>query len=118
MIMRNQKWSEEEVILLIDLYFDLKQSNTAITDAREEIHILSELLRKLAIINGNDINETFRNENGITMKLNNIRYIDTLGNDGLSAYSDLDKNVYDQFVDNSDVMRIRAKSIYKRLALK
>lgn len=114
--MRNPKWSEDEAILLVDLYFDIKDMDIDITDAKDEIRLLSKTLRKLAALNGDAISDTFRNENGITMQLHNVQYIDTSGKEGLSSVSDVQKSVYDKFICDYKSMRSRAKSIYKKLA--
>ena len=62
-------WNQNETALLIDTY--LKISSGEVTKG-EAIHSLSTVLRSRAASKGIDIDSDFRNENGITMQLENI----------------------------------------------
>lgn len=85
-------WDTEEEILLIDLYHSLKKMD----DGKRKLAIsnFSEFLKARARQKGITVNDKFRNVTGIKMKLQNIEYIATDGQKGLSCTSDLDKTQY------------------------
>lgn len=99
--MRNSSWKPEEEILLVNLYFDLKQRGIAISEADEQIKSLSNTLSLYASKCGYEVDASFRNVTGIKMKLRNIEFIDTNGEKGLSAHSRLDKIVVDLYKSNN-----------------
>jgi DNA-directed RNA polymerase alpha subunit len=85
------KWDIEEEVLLIDLYFKIKQGciediESAIDDLSNKLNDRAKKLQIKASIN-------FRNTFGIKMKLQNLRYIDTKGEKGLSSNSKIDRFV-------------------------
>ena len=72
--MKNPKWHRDEIILALDLYFD---KDLGSIDARNpKIIALSELLNKLPIFDYKPDQETFRNPNGVTLKLSNFKALD------------------------------------------
>lgn len=95
--MKNSSWKPEEELLLVNLYFDIKQKGIAITEADEQIKWLSGVLVQYANERGYNVDDSFRNIAGIRMKLHNIEYIDTNGKKGLSAHSRLEQSVFDQY---------------------
>lgn len=73
-------WDKYETAILIDMYWKIEEG---MYDKKTGISVLSYMLRKRAKNNGVDIDDTFRNENGITLQLNSIEYIFTSGRKGL-----------------------------------
>lgn len=59
-------WDKKETALLIDAYLRVKDKKLSEQDAIKET---SHLLRQRAIISGVEIDEIFRNENGISMQM-------------------------------------------------
>lgn len=94
---RERNWTREEVVLSVHMYFKMKDLNNS--EKKRKIEELSELLRELAISQGEDISEIFRNVNGITMQLACLQYLDT-GDNGLSSYSKLQQQVMDEYLKN------------------
>lgn len=72
--MDKQIWQIEESIMLVDLYIRTLGAD------RERLKIeqekLSRLLRNRAKILGMNINDTYRNYNGIEMRLKTIKYLE------------------------------------------
>ena len=98
--MKNKSWKPEEELLLVNLYFDLKQKGIAIIEADDQIKSLSDTLSCYARKCGYEVDASFRNVTGIKMKLRNIEYLDTNGKKGLSAHSRLGK-IVDQYKTNN-----------------
>ena len=67
--MRNPKWHRDEVILALDLYYDLKSGE--MNSNNPEVIKLSELLNRLPIHTNRPDQEKFRNANGVNLKLGN-----------------------------------------------
>ena len=72
----------EEAALLVDTY---RRIEAAPSQKNELLHQLSDALRKRAISNGLEIDERFRNFNGMTFQYELLRYLMTDGEQGLSG---------------------------------
>lgn len=59
-------WDKQETALLIDAYLRVKNKELSQQEAVKEI---SELLRRRAILSGMEIDDVFRNTNGIAMQM-------------------------------------------------
>ena len=59
-------WDEQETALLIDAYLRVKSKELS---QQEAVKKVSELLRRRAILSGMEIDDVFRNINGITMQM-------------------------------------------------
>ena len=59
-------WDKQETALLIDAYLRLKNKELSQQEAVKEV---STLLRRRAILSGMEIDDVFRNTNGITMQM-------------------------------------------------
>ncbi len=79
-------WDEYEVALLIDACNKIRDKKI---DKAECVHKLSNLLRQRAKANGINIDEVFRNENGITLQMTKMEYLLTDGEKGLPGASKL-----------------------------
>lgn len=76
-------WDKHEVSLLIEAY---QKTKTGVNCA-ETIGLLSKTLRERAMFSGVNIDDTFRNTNGISMRMAEIRCLFGDGSDGMSNTS-------------------------------
>lgn len=94
--MRNPKWHRDEIILALDLYFD--KDLGPMDSGNPKIIALSELLNRLPIFHHKLDKQTFRNPNGVTLKLSNFKALDpSYDGKGMESYSKLDKEVFQEF---------------------
>lgn len=101
--MRNPKWHRDEIILALDLYFDKELG--PMDAGNPKIIALSALLNRLPIFDYKPDQQTFRNPNGVTLKLSNFKALDpNYTGKGMDAYSKLDKEVFEEF--SSDLKRL------------
>ncbi len=111
---RNPVWSRNELILALDLYLQFKA-----TPPKNEINSLSELLRQMSLSENIDISSTYRNINGVSMKLSNFRRFDPKyqaeGKVGLSQGSIAEKDVWNEFYNNRDKLSLTAKEIKSKV---
>lgn len=95
---RNPDWTREEHILGLDLYMRLR--GTSYPDEHPEVIRLSETLRALAKLRGMSGGPTFRNANGVSMKMLNFRRVDTeYAGVGLPSGSKLEEQVWRDYTD-------------------
>lgn len=108
--MRNPKWHRDEIILALDLYF---KPDRGVIDARNpNIIQLSQELNQLPIFSYKQDEATFRNPNGVGLKLSNFLAIDPEhGGKGMQAYSKLDKEVFDEFANDRQRLHTIAERI-------
>lgn len=109
---KQPKWNKYETILLMDTFINIEKGMK-----KRQIAILelSNCLRDYAINNGLKINEKYRNLSGISMKLENIRYIYTNGQCGLAGYSKIEKEIVSLYLEKPTAfkdMLLYAKQIY------
>lgn len=95
---RERNWTREEVVLSVHMYFKMKDLSNS--ERKRKIEELSEMLRGLAMIQGEEISGIFRNVNGITMQLACLKYLDT--GKGLSSFSKLQQQVMDEYHKDPD----------------
>ncbi|SDZ67582.1 Predicted restriction endonuclease, HNH family [Variovorax sp. YR266] len=99
---RNALWSRDELILALDLY--MRNRAFPLAKGAPEIVELSQMLNYLGAVLGQNTNGTYRNENGVYMKLMNFRSLDpeytANGKKGLSRGNKDESNVWDQFSEN------------------
>lgn len=107
--MRNPSWKRDELILALDLYF--REPSARGSKTHPEVIALSDLLNRLPIHGDNNL-ETFRNPNGVGMKLSNfLRYDPSYTGKGLERGSKLEEEVWDQFSGNLQHLREVASAI-------
>lgn len=106
--MKNSKWHRDEIILALDLYFQLKPGQ--ISAKNDRIIELSKILNQLP--NCQERKEKFRNPNGVGLKLSNFLALDPhyLGK-GMQAYSKLDAEIFSEFVNNKELLHSIADTI-------
>jgi len=108
--LKNSRWSRDEIILTLDFYH---QNYPSIPEKHsQEIIDLSSKLRRLQIKLGEDINEKYRNPNGVYMKLMNFHHFNPnhLGK-GLSGGSKLDEMIFNEFQNNISKLHKISNSI-------
>ena len=105
----NPVWTRDELILALSVYFksDVTQATPAIYN--EEIAQLSILLNQYNAYSS-ERSETFRNENGVKMKLMNFRSLDHPGH-GLPNIGKQDRAIYFEFVNQKDILYSLADKI-------
>lgn len=97
--MRRVKWELEEAAVLVDLY--LKSGRDTSIPEREIVKI-SRLLNKRAICLGKNIDEKFRNTNGIRMQISCVQYVVSDGEKGFSAAAKSFYEAYDLYKTNKE----------------
>lgn len=109
-VARNPPWSRDELILALDLYHRYGGRDPG--DTHPDVIALSALLREMA---GGAGLITFRNANGVAMKLMNFRSLDPVftagGGKGLNSASKLDRVVWDEFAGDRQALAIAAEVI-------
>lgn len=115
---RNPDWSRDELILALDAYMEWRPSFPAKTSA--EIAKLSGEVRALGELLHGVSSETFRNANGVYMKLMNFRRLEPgaggEASGGLSGGSQADVEVWDAFAQNRTALAAAAAAIRATLA--
>lgn len=94
---RQPIWDKYEVALLIEAYLRMEEN----TEPKQKIIAeTSQLLRKRAITLGMEIDNVYRNENGIRMRTAAMQYLFTGGKKGIPNDSKLFAEIYDLYKDN------------------
>lgn len=89
-------WNQHEVALLIDAYLRIAKG----ADLRQTAECLSLALRRLAKESGQQVDDTYRNVNGMKMQLANVQYLFTEGQRGLSGASAMIRQMYGLYKSN------------------
>ena len=103
--MRNPKWTEDEVILALDLYFklewkDMEPDNEQVIEVSKWLNALPGQGR--AVVG----DAKYRNPNGVSMKLQNFKAFDArYDGKGLERGSKMDRKVFGRFVENKDGLK-------------
>lgn len=89
-------WDQYEIALLFMAHEKIANGGDHSTVALQ----LSNTLRQLAVHRGIEIDETYRNVNGMNMQLGNVQYLFTNGKKGLSGASRVIRNMYEVYRNN------------------
>lgn len=101
---RNPKWTRDELILTLDVYF--RQGPSHISASHPIVTSLSEELNQLSVHSVRPDAERYRNANGVYMKLSNfLRFDDSYRGSGLTHGGKLEEEVWNEFA--SDKLRLR-----------
>ena len=93
---KNPKWNYAELVLALELYM-LHRPNPPGKNSRD-VKILSNLLRLNALSDEIYLNKTFRNTNGVAMKLQNFRRFDEMfKGKGLRRGGGLERDIWDRY---------------------
>jgi 5-methylcytosine-specific restriction enzyme A len=100
---RNPDWTDDELIVALDLYFRCGRKWVSYTHA--DVIALSQLLNQLPIHDAQARDTDFRNPRSVSMKLSNFLSLDPhYQGRGLSRGSKRDKAVWDEF--SNDIYRL------------
>lgn len=112
---RNPDWTRDELILALDVYFDLPSPD----QHHSTVIALSALLNRLWVATEFAGAATLRNPSGVSMKLSNFQRFDpafqNTGRKGLANGARGDEEVWQEFAD--DRTRLRATAAAIRAAL-
>lgn len=103
----NPKWTREEIILALNLYFECDGKIPSGSDPR--VQALSEILRAFPHHSTAARKASFRNPDGVAFKLQNLRQVAT--GKGLGNVSQTDREVWDEFGSNPERVKTYAQLI-------
>ncbi len=109
-------WDVEELVALIDIYRRSKGKPNNQIDA--ELLALSKALTKRADKLGIEHDEKFRNFNGMRMMFQNVVYIATDGQRGMSATSSSMSKVYGMLSKSPDAFELILQEFTDRYSVK
>ncbi len=103
----NPRWTRDETILALDLYM---RNRTKVPGKKaSEVIELSKLMAALPYHDRKERTDNFRNPDGVAMKLQNLRFLDT--GEGLTGASSMDKSVWEEFKDRQSELQEIAGAI-------
>lgn len=107
---RNPAWTRDELILALELY--KRTSWSALSQRSPEVIELSKILNRLPLHDPTEGEETFRNPNGVYMKLANFAAHDPgYPGEGLKRGNRLEESVWDEFSNDFARLQQVAKAI-------
>lgn len=90
-------WSDNEIALLVEMTINTINNPQSY---KNNVESLSATLRKMAINKGIEIDEKYRNCNGIILQMTKMRYLLTNGREGLPGASNDFKKIADLYINN------------------
>ena len=90
-------WNDYEIALLIETTLDTINNPQSY---KNNVEILSNTLRQMAVAKGIDIDEKYRNCNGIILQMTKMKYLLTNGKEGLSGASNDFKRIVDLYFND------------------
>ena len=115
-MIKNPKWTYSELVLALELYMNFRPNPPGKNSP--EVDQLSTLLRLNALSDRLNINNVFRNKNGVAMKLQNFRRFDPkFKGHGLTAGGALEKTIWDRY-QNSNKLEKAATEIRNNIEKK
>lgn len=110
---RNPDWTRDELILALDLYFTNPANPPG--KASAAVAALSDLLNKIHWIAGGTASATFRNTDGVYLKMMNLRALDPTytaqGKVGMKSGGSLEKIVWAEYAGRRAELTADAKAI-------
>lgn len=79
-------WNQSEAVLLVDAYYMIQNGTIS---RKLAVQLISEELRKMAVLSKVKIDSVFRNTNGINMRFCEIQYVVSDGKSGMKNTSKL-----------------------------
>jgi predicted HNH restriction endonuclease len=114
---KNPNWTVDELVLALSLYVKHRPNIPGKTSV--EVAKLSRLLNKLALVFGSSGSETYRNIDGVYMKLMNLRGLDpaytSSGKKGLQKGGKTEKDVWSRFQNSPAELHKLARDIEEAL---
>lgn len=109
---RNPNWARDELLVALELYFRIGVQSAQHPDVEE----VSELLNQLPI-HSHRPDETFRNPNGVNLKLANFAAIDpSYVGAGMERFGSLDKAIFEEFSNDRTTLNRIVASIRETIA--
>lgn len=105
-------WNQSEAILLVDAYFMIKKRTIS---RKLAVQLVSEELRKKALLSKTKIDDVFRNTNGVNMRLYEIQYIDSDNETGLKNTSNLFVETVKMYSDNAKAFQSKYNDTIKEI---
>jgi 5-methylcytosine-specific restriction protein A len=103
-------WTRDELILALELYF--REPSARGSKTHPGVFELSSVLNRLPIHTKNELEEDFRNPNGVGMKLSNfLRFDPSYTGAGLKRGSHLEEDVWNTFATDLDRLKATAEAI-------
>lgn len=116
---RNDVWQWDELVLALDLYFRAKDLSARETES--ECESLSKILDRMGSLSGAVKTDTYRNRNGVRLKLMNFRRLDPelqrLGRVGMKRGGKGEETVWHKHASDRDELRREALRIISALEL-
>lgn len=107
---RNPNWTRDELILALDLYFQVNVAHVSHADPK--VVKLSELLNSLDLHGRGYVDSDFRNANGVYMKLCNFLRLDpNYPGVGLQRGSKLEETIWNDFAHKREHLAATAEAI-------
>ena len=108
--MKNPPWNIDELIVTLDFYFQYAPNIPQVDSS--EIKELSDFLKKLASKTNTYKTGTFRNVNGVSMKLMNFRRFDpSYSGVGLKRGAKSDEDVWNKYSNKRDKLKKISRKI-------
>lgn len=108
--MSKPDWTRDELILALELYF--REPSARGSKTHPGVIELSGVLNRLPIHNKGELEEDFRNPNGVGMKLSNfLRFDPSYAGTGLKRGSHLEEDVWNAFASDLDRLNETAAAI-------
>ena len=112
---RNPVWSREELILALNLYFEIESSQ--FTSSNPKVIELSEILNKLNIHSDRPDEIRFRNPNGVSMKLSNfLRFDPNYKGTGLERGGKLEGEIWKYYAGNKKLLKEKTDEILSAIS--
>jgi 5-methylcytosine-specific restriction enzyme A len=109
-LVRNPAWTRDELILALDLYLRVNPLHTS--EQNPEIQALSVALNELPVHAVRPDGASFRNPNGVYMKLCNFLRLDPgYEGAGLTRGNRLEEEVWGEFAGDPELLRATAAAI-------
>lgn len=105
----NPRWTRDETILALDLYFRCDGRIPSSND--ERVIKLSTLLQHFPYYTADQRKASFRNPDGVSFKLQNLRQVAT--GKGLGNVSEMDRSIWKDFGENPERVHALALLIAK-----
>jgi 5-methylcytosine-specific restriction protein A len=115
-MIKNPKWEYSELVLALELYMQFRPNPPGKNS--KEVKILSHTIRLKALSEGLKLNNVFRNNNGVAMKLQNFRRFDNMfKGKGLRAGGALEKVIWEKY-QNLEKLKKDSQEIRNTIELK
>lgn len=112
LLIRNPDWTRDELILALDLF--VREGRKQLEPQHPKVIELSKTLNSLGIHGTDGRTSSFRNPQGVSMKLGNILSLDPeYKGAGLSRGAKLDREVWDEFYGDWERLHTLASAIVR-----